>query len=136
MIGVGLIFPRSALTLFRRLILHMMNFPGTATNGLSTISVKFKPGILKTWPRGLYRYMYFKNFEGCYDLSRWQKLPYVPYDSIQLTDKPLFFSLVLGHSDIIDPGILYTEIFAKPNSGIDLRQKVSVGFTMFTTNHN
>lgn len=106
----------------------------STTSGLSTISVKFKPGLMETWPRGLYRYVFFKNFKGCYDISRWQELPYVPYDSIRLTDKPLFFSLVLGHSNIIGPGILYTEIFANAKSGIDLRQKVSIGFTMFGAN--
>jgi len=103
----------------------------STTSGLSTISVHFKPGLMETWPRGLYRYVYFKNFKGCYDISQWQRLPYVPYDSIRLTDKPLFYSLVSGHSNIISPGILYTEIFAHSNSGIDLRQKVSIGFTMF-----
>ena len=106
----------------------------STTSGLSTISVKFKPGVMETWPRGLYRYVYFKNFKGCYDVSRWQKLPYVPYESIRQTNEPLFFSLVLGHSNIIDPGILYTEIFAKSNSGIDLTQKVSIGFTMWGAN--
>ncbi len=108
----------------------------SVTDGLSTISVKFKPGLMETWPAGRYRYVYFKNFEGCYDISRWQNIPYVPYDSIRLTDRPIFYTLVSGNSNIIAPGILYTEIFASAHSGIDLRQKVSIGFTMFRAENN
>jgi hypothetical protein len=51
-----------------------------------------------------------------------------PHDSILLTNKPIFYSLVSGHSNIVGPGILYTEIYAHPNSEIDLHQKVSIGF--------
>lgn len=103
--------------------------------GFSIISIRFKPGLIETWPAGVYRYVYLKNFKGCYDVSRWQNLPYVPYDSIGLTNKTLFYTLVRGHSNIIAPDVLYTEIFASKNSGIDLSQKVSIGFTMFNTNH-
>jgi hypothetical protein len=108
----------------------------STTNGLTTISVKFKPGVMESWPAGSFRSVYFKNFEGCYDISRWQKLPYVPYDSIRLTNQPLFYSVVLGHSNIIGPGISYTEIYANSNSGIDLTQKVSIGFTMTTPQYH
>jgi hypothetical protein len=104
----------------------------STTSGLATISVNYKPGVMETWPAGSYRYVFFKNFKGCYDVNRWQKLPYVPYDSIRLTNQPLFYSVVLGHSNIIGPGISYTAIYANKNSGIDLQQKVSIGFTMTT----
>ncbi len=32
----------------------------SSINGLLTISVKFKPGLMETWPTGRYRYVYFK----------------------------------------------------------------------------
>ena len=104
----------------------------SVTGGLSTISVKFKPGILETWPPGLFRSVYFKNVKGCSEISSWKRLPYVPQDSILLTNKPIFYSLVSGHSNIVGRGILYTEIYAHPNSGIDLHQKVSIGFISTT----
>ena len=102
------------------------------TAGLQTISVKFKPGLMESWPRGSFEDIYLINSNaGCRDIISWQKLPFVLYDSIQQTDKPIFYTLVTGHPNIFSQGNLYTEIYARSNAGIDLTQKVSIGFTMF-----
>ena len=51
-------------------------------------------------------------------------IPYVPYDSIELTNKLIFYTVISAP----DHGILYPEVFAQTNSGIDLSEKVSIGF--------
>jgi hypothetical protein len=77
--------------------------------------------------------VYLNNFNGeCIDTTNQEKLTYVPYDSIHLTDKLVFYSLISVPKTIIDNGRLYPEIFAKSNSGIDFNQKVSVGFTVIS----
>jgi hypothetical protein len=110
---------------------------------LTTISVKAKPGLIKYWPHDFdynngYSGIYLSNSNGqCFDTTSQIKLPYVPYDSIQLTDKLVFYSLISIPPSIINPGtlfqgisagVLYPEIYAKTNSGIDFNQKVSIGF--------
>jgi hypothetical protein len=110
---------------------------------LTTISVKAKPGLIKSWPHDFdynngYSGIYLSNFNGqCFDTTNQTKLPYVPYDSIQLTDKLVFYSVISLPPSIINPGTLfqgiyaglsYPEIYAKTNSGIDFYQKVSIGF--------
>jgi hypothetical protein len=110
---------------------------------LTTISVKAKPGLIKSWPHDFdynngYSGIYLSNFNGqCFDTTNQAKLPYVPYDSIQMTDKLVFYSVISIPPSIINPGtlfqgisagLLYPEIYAKTNSGIDFNQKVSIGF--------
>jgi hypothetical protein len=110
---------------------------------LTTISVKAKPGLIKYWPNNFdynngYSGIYLSSFNGqCFDTTNQTILPYVPYDSIQLTDKSLFYSEISIPQTIINPGtlfqgisagIMYPEIYAKTNSGIDFSQKVSIGF--------
>lgn len=110
---------------------------------LTTISVKTKPGLIESWPQGFdfnngYSGIYLTRFNGqCFDTTNEQMLPYVPYDSIQLTDNPVFYSMISIPPSIINPGslfqytyagTLYPEIYAKTNSGIDFTQKVSIGF--------
>jgi hypothetical protein len=110
---------------------------------LTTISVKAKPALIKSWPHNFdynngYSGIYLSNFNGqCFDTTNQTKLAYVPYDSIQLTDKLVFYSVISSPPSIINPGTLfqgisaglsYPEIYAKINSGIDFNQKVSIGF--------
>jgi hypothetical protein len=100
---------------------------------LTTISVKFKPGLIETWPdsisAGPIREVYLINYTGAfYDISTWKKLPYVSYDAIQLTNQSLFYTLVPGHSFQDEQATSYPEIYGRTNSGIDFSQKVSVGF--------
>jgi hypothetical protein len=55
----------------------------------------------------------------CNDISSWKSPPYVPYDSIKLTNQNLFYS-----SDSLE---LHYVIYATPGAGIDFTQKLSVG---------
>jgi|SRR5664279_153900 len=101
--------------------------------GLTTISVKTKPALIQSWPGPFLSiqsdFVYLINYSGtCVDISSWKQLPYVPYDSIQLTSQPVFYS-VIHTSNPVNQGTDYPEIFARTNSGIDFSQKVSVGFT-------
>ncbi len=109
---------------------------------LTTISVKAIPGLIESWPgidpNNGNSGIYLTNFNGqCFDTTNLAKLTYVPYDSIQLTDKLVFYSEVPvppsvinagTFFQIISPGFEYPEIYAKTNSGIDFNQKVSIGF--------
>jgi len=110
---------------------------------LTTISVKAKPGLIQSWPQGFdynndHSGIYLSNFNGqCFDTTNLAKLPYVPYDSIQLTDKLVFYSEISIPPSVINAGTFfqsisgggfYPEIYAKTNSGIDFNQKVSIGF--------
>jgi hypothetical protein len=106
---------------------------------LTTISVKAKPGLIQSWPTDSgYSAIYLSNFNGqCFDTTNLAKLPYVPYDSIQLTNKLVFYSVITIPPSVINAGTFfqrtsaggfYPEIYAKTNSGIDFNQKVSIGF--------
>jgi|SRR5450755_582764 hypothetical protein len=100
---------------------------------LKTISVKIKPALIESWPGAFAsnqsEFVYLSNYNGnCIDASSWKQLPYVPYDSIQLTNKSIFYSLIFDLPNNINQGYGYPEIYAKTNSGIDFNQKVSVGF--------
>lgn len=100
---------------------------------LKTISVRSKPALIESWP-GPYKNIqldsvYVSDYDGtCKDLSSWKQIPYVPYDSIQLTDKPLFYSVIFDIPNTVNLGTGYPELFAKTSSGIDFNQKVSIGF--------
>jgi hypothetical protein len=100
---------------------------------LNTIGVRPKPALIESWP-GPYKNIemdtvYVSNYDGtCRDIGSWKQIPYVPYDSIQLTDKPLFYSIVFDIPNSVNLGTGYPEIFAKTNAGIDFSQKVSIGF--------
>jgi hypothetical protein len=114
----------------------------STTGPFTTISVKAKPGLMESWPTGDfnngYSGIYLSNFNGqCFDTTNQAKLPYVPYDSIQLTNDSVFYSVISIPPSVINPGSLfqytyagtaYPEIYAKTNSGIDFTQKVSIGF--------
>ena len=105
----------------------------STTGGLTTISVKFKPGLMETWPSfyGLDSSsgIYLSNYSGaCFDTSNLAKLPFVPYDSIQLTNETVFYSIVNTAPTLVDQGSVYPEIYARTNSGIDFNKKVSIGF--------
>jgi hypothetical protein len=66
----------------------------------------------------------FCTFNGnCNDISSWKIIPYVPRDSIELTDKNIFYST---DSSACCINASYT-IYATPNAGIDFSQKISVG---------
>jgi hypothetical protein len=96
-----------------------------------TISENFKPGLIESWPDFTNAIIsqsgaYISNYNGkCNDISKWNWVPYVPYDSIQLTNISLFYTLIAVRN-----GIVFPEIFAKTNSGIDFNQKVSIGFNV------
>jgi hypothetical protein len=101
---------------------------------LTTISVKFKPGLIETWPDtvlgGSIEAGYLISYTGAYNsISKWELVPYEPYNSIQLVTQPLFYSLISGSLFGSHP-TLYPEVFAKTNSGIDFNQKVSIGFNI------
>jgi hypothetical protein len=53
----------------------------------------------------------------CNDINSWKVIPYVSHDSIELTDKNLFYSSNSG----------WYVIYATPNAGIDFSQNLSVG---------
>jgi hypothetical protein len=101
---------------------------------LTTISVKVVPGLIESWPDFAQSdrnrsAVYLSDFKGeCNDISSWKNLPYVPYENIQLTDNLVFYSLISDPPNGVIHGTLYPEIFAKSNSGIDFKQKVSIGF--------
>jgi len=63
----------------------------------------------------------------CEDIQSWKIIPYVPYDSIKLTNKDLFYSNSTNNADDIDAGEAWVVIYATPQSGIDFNQKVSIG---------
>ena len=66
----------------------------------------------------------FCTFNGnCNDISSWKIIPYVPRDSIKLTDKNIFYST---DSSACCINASYT-IYATPNAGIDFSQKISIG---------
>jgi hypothetical protein len=100
----------------------------SAVGPLTTISERFKPGLIESWPdftntTPIESTAYIINYNGqCNDLSSWQVIPYVRYDSIQLTPASLFYTVIPGH------GVLFPEVFAKTNSGMDFTQKVSIAF--------
>ena len=102
----------------------------SAVGALTTINERLNPGLIQSWPDFTNAVInnssaYIINYNGeCSEISSWQMIPYVPYDSIQLTNNLIFYTLISAP----DHGILFPEIFAKTNSGIDFNQKVSVGF--------
>ena len=102
----------------------------SAVGKLTTISERLKPGLIQSWPDFTNAIInqsnaYIINYNGeCNDISSWQMIPYVPFDSIQLTNKLIFYTVISA----LDHGILYPEVFAQTNSGIDFSQKVSIGF--------
>lgn len=66
----------------------------------------------------------FCTFNGnCNDISSWKIIPYVPRDSIELTDKDIFYTTDSSACCINES---YT-IYATPNAGIDFSQKISIG---------
>lgn len=111
----------------------------STVGALTTISVKAKPALIESWPGPFESiqpdFAYISIYDGtCKDFSSWTELPYVPYDSIQLTDKPVFYSLIFNLPNSINHGNGYPEIYAKTNSGIDFNQKVSIGIIKFDPN--
>ncbi len=107
----------------------------SVAGNLTTISERFTPGLIQSWPDFTYAimnqsYAYIMNYNGaCNDISSWQIIPYVPYDSIQLTNKPIFYTVISAPK----LWIMYPEVFAQTNSGIDFNKKVSIGFDVDTT---
>jgi len=63
----------------------------------------------------------------CNEIGNWRIIPWVPYDSIGLTDKNLFYSSSTDNADLIDAGEAWVVIHATPQSGIDFDRKVAVG---------
>ncbi len=63
----------------------------------------------------------------CTEIANWRIIPWVPYDSVLLTDKSLFYSSSTDDADIIDNGDAWVVIYAIPQSGIDFTRKVAVG---------
>ena len=61
----------------------------------------------------------------CENFSASKKVPYVPYDSVSLTDKLFFYTIAPDDTGDISMG--YGIIYAKENAGIDFSKKVSVG---------
>jgi len=100
----------------------------SAVGALATISERYKPGLIESWPDFTDAQInnasaFITTYTGqCEDVGSWQMIPYVPYDSIQLTTKSLFYTVISGH------GGLFPEVFASKNSGIDFNQIVSIGF--------
>ncbi|HLY68822.1 MAG TPA: hypothetical protein VKR53_03780 [Puia sp.] len=102
----------------------------SAVGALTTISESFKPGLIESWPDFTKAIIdqstaLITNYNGqCVDIASWKVIPYVPYDSIQLTPVPLFYTIIPGH------GVLFPEIFAKTNAAIDFNQQVSIAFDL------
>ena len=66
---------------------------------LTCLNIGYKPGLIETFPGFTPNYINNKDFVNfcafngsCDDVNSWEKLPYVPYDSIYLTDKNIFYS--------------------------------------------
>src|SRR5579862_2169498 len=82
----------------------------SAVGALTTISERFKPGLIESWPDFTQAIINQSsasiiNYNGeCNDISSWQIIPFVSYDSIQLTPASLFYTLIPGH------GVLFPEI--------------------------
>jgi hypothetical protein len=102
----------------------------STVGALTTISESFNPGLIESWPdftnvATTQSVAFIINYNGqCNDVASWQMIPYVSYDSIQLTPESLFYTLIPGH------GVLFPEVFAKTNSSIDFTQKVSIAFDL------
>jgi hypothetical protein len=106
----------------------------STTGGLATISVQVKPGLIESWPDFSSSDInnsdvYLINSTGeCEDISSWKKLPFVSFENIQQSYNLVFYTLISAPPNGINDATLYPEIFVKSNSGIDIRQKVSIGF--------
>jgi hypothetical protein len=69
-------------------------------------------------------------FDGkCSDIMSWTIIPYVPYDSIKLTNKNLFYSSNSNNANDIANGNDWAVIYASQKAGIDFTQKISIGVT-------
>lgn len=108
----------------------------STTGSLETISVRLKKGLIASWPDFssvdiANQVVFINDFNGkCNDIGNWKKLDFVPYDSIQLTSKPIFYSLVPSIPNNINQKTMYQEVYARTNSGIDFSQKVSLGLNV------
>jgi hypothetical protein len=72
-------------------------------------------------------YMNICTDSGCIAIQSWQTVPYVSYDSIQLTTNNLFYTTNSGDSLDIVNGNDWPVIYARQNAGIDFTKKVSIG---------
>ena len=65
----------------------------------------------------------------CGDIRNWITIPYIPYDSINLTDKNLFYSSNSNNANDIMNGNDWSVIYATQKAGIDFTKTVSIGVT-------
>jgi hypothetical protein len=100
---------------------------------LTRINVDWQDGLMESIPGLTPSYTKDINFASlctfggsCNDINNWKSIPFVPYDSINLTDKSLFYSS--NDSDYLS-GMDYMVIYANRNAGIDFTQKVSIGIS-------
>ncbi|HLY71244.1 MAG TPA: hypothetical protein VKR53_16030 [Puia sp.] len=106
---------------------------GSTVGSLTHLSLGFdNPQILQVPIFGLYYtdssdYMNICAAGNCIEILNWQTVPYVSYDSIQLTTNNLFYSTNSGDSSDIAGGNDWPVIYAKQNAGIDFTKRVSIG---------
>lgn len=109
------------------------NLPWDSSAGIfRTLVLTFKPDlfenypILSTWsPDEWNSILYMCNAgESCKNISEWKRIPYIPYDSVNLTNTSLFFTITP-----LDPiGLGVSVIYANSKSGIDFNKNISIGF--------
>jgi hypothetical protein len=64
----------------------------------------------------------------CTVIGDWQTIPYVRYDSVVLTDKPLFYTVSFSNDPNDNFGAGLPQIFVNvTKTGIDLNQQLSLG---------
>ena len=122
------------ITLKRKLGFQYDNLSWDSTVGaLKYISLGFNnPQILQIPLFGLYYtvssdYMNICTAGNCIDIQSWQTVPYVPYDSILLTTKNVFYTTNSGDSSDIVNQNDWPVIYARQNGGIDFTKKASIG---------
>ena len=106
---------------------------GSTFGSLKYISLGFdNPQILQVPAFGLYYtdssdYVNICPAGNCIDIQSWQIVPYVPYDSILLTTKNVFYTTNSGDSSDIVNQNDWPVIYARQNGGVDFTKKASIG---------
>jgi hypothetical protein len=122
------------ITLKRKFGFQFDNLSWDSTVGsLTYISLgNDNPQILQNPFFGLYYtdssdYMNICTAGNCVDIQSWQTVPYVPYDSIFLTTKNVFYTTNSGDSSDIVNQNDWPVIYARQNGRIDFTKKASIG---------
>ena len=124
-----------AITIFRKFLAEYEGLSWDSTVGsLTYLNIKYKPNEIINYQAfdPIYTYtpdvLNLCTFNGnCIEVGSWKTIPYVPYDSIKLTDKDFFYSTNNNNSLDIFSDNDWPVIYATQKSGIDFTQKLSIG---------